>query len=143
MAIRVHGEDSEIDHYQATLHAVIDWICKKLKLKIRSIDLIFISDIELNTMHKKYLSDDAFSDVMTFNLSDNHLIEAEIYISLERARMQAAQFAVSLINEICRLCIHACLHLAGFDDRYPEDQILMKCEEDAYIKQVEDRFLIH
>lgn len=143
MVIRVHSEDFEIDHYHATLSAVIEWICKKLKLKVRSIDLIFISDNELKDMHQKYLGDDSYSDVMTFNLSDNQFIESEIYVSLERAKIQAAQFTVSLINEICRLCIHACLHLAGFDDQYPEGQILMKRKEDSYIKEVENRFLIH
>ena len=140
MVIRVHPENSKVGNYCAPLQALIKWICEELKLIVTSIDLIFIDDNELKKMHKTYLNDNSYTDVMAFNLSDNQTIEGEIYISYHRARVQAAQYKVSVLNEISRLLIHACLHLAGYDDKHPEERNLMQRKEDTYLKKANTLF---
>ena len=43
--------------------------------------------------------------------------EGEVYICLDKARSQAADYGVSLASEIARLAVHGVLHLAGEDDK--------------------------
>ena len=88
--------------------------------------------ITLKEMHRQFLDDDSFTDVMTFNLSEIPPIESEIYISIDRARDNANQYEVSYLNEIMRLIIHACLHLAGHEDYDETKRAKMKAKEDHY-----------
>jgi len=141
MEIRVNGDFKDIDEDIDLLKSVIDWTCEQIKLSPRSVDIILVDDETLRELHKIYLNDDTKTDVMTFNLGDENSIESEIYISLTRAEAQAAEFDVSLIEEIIRLLIHACLHLAGYDDQEEVQRIQMKKAEDQYVTLACKRFL--
>jgi rRNA maturation RNase YbeY len=136
----VHPENFEVGNYCDTLQAIIKWICEELKLIVASIDLIFVGDNELKKMHKEYINDDSYTDVMAFNLSNNQTIEGEIYISYNRAKVQAEHYKVSILNEISRLLIHACLHFAGYDDTHSEERTLMRRKEDTYLRMANDLF---
>lgn len=103
-------------------------------LTAREINIIFVPDEHLKALHKDYLQDDSYTDVMTFNLSDNHLIEAEIYIAPDRAKIHAKEFNVSLDFEIARLIIHGLLHLKGFDDADESQRAIMRNKEDHYLR---------
>ena len=68
-------------------------------------------------------------------------MEGEIYISLERAIEHSRKFNVSIANEVCRLIIHGCLHLAGFDDREETSRKKMKSLEDRLTDEADRSFL--
>ena len=105
------------------------------------IDVIFTDDKSLKKMHREYLDDDTLTDVMTFNLSKSPPIESEIYISIERAHENAQNYNVTYQNELMRLLIHACLHLAGYDDKDEKKRKKMKEQEDYYIDKAEKKFV--
>jgi rRNA maturation RNase YbeY len=100
-------------------------------------DIIWVSDEHLRKMHEDYLEDNEFTDIMTFNLGNNKDIEAELYISLDRAIEHAESYHVSLENELLRLLVHGLLHLAGYDDKEADDRDQMRLMEDYYL----DKFL--
>ena len=141
MIIRINGDTeilaADIDCYTK----IITWCCEEINLSAESIDVIFVDDKTLRDMHKIYLNDDSFTDVMTFNLGDEDAIESEIYISLTRTQEQAIEYQVSLQEEITRLLVHACLHLVGYDDLKTEDQLIMKDRENELVKLAQDQFL--
>jgi rRNA maturation RNase YbeY len=119
---------------------LIVWICRKLNLSVDSINVIFTDDQTLKKLHRDYLNDDTFTDVITFNLSDRPPIESEIYVSSDRAHENSKQYAVSYQNEIMRLLIHACLHLAGYEDGDANKRKVMKAKEDFFLNEAEKRF---
>jgi probable rRNA maturation factor len=142
MVVRLHNLPIQLNDHKETLLRLTKWMCKELQLRVRSIDIIFADDDLLKEMHKTYLNNNSSTDVMTFNLSDDEHIEGEIYISLSRTEDQARLYKITVINEISRLVIHACLHWFGLDDKLPQEKSIMKRRENAYLKQVEDLFLI-
>ena len=66
------------------------------------IDLILTDRKFLNSLKKKYLKMDVFTDVMAFNLGDNENIDGEVYISiddvLENSQLFSKTFNLSLIH---------------------------------------------
>ena len=60
-------------------------------------------------------------------------MEGEIYISVDRAREQAAEFGVGVHDEVERLAIHGALHLAGYDDATAAGREEMRRLEDRYL----------
>ncbi len=109
-------------------------------LSIRAISVIFVNDAYIRKLHHKYLNDDRETDVMTFNLNNSEHPEAEIYISVDRAKAQAKEFGVTLLEEICRLIVHGMLHLKGYDDKSVAEQNRMREKEDYYLTKCADFF---
>ena len=107
---------------EKAIKQLIESVIRELKLSAREIHVIFVDDEYLRKLHREYLHDDSYTDVMTFNLSDSGEVEGEIYISVDRARVQARQYQVSVEEEIARLVIHGLLHLKGYDDATPAER---------------------
>jgi len=104
-------------------------------------NIIFLSDDELAHLHGEFLHDPSETDVITFDISDNEAeIDAEIYISADRAKVQAAGFGVSYENELLRLMIHGLLHLKGYDDHSEPDLRRMKEIENRLVEKFAPAF---
>lgn len=141
MEIRINGDIENISDDLDIYTSIVEWCCNETDLKVSSIDVIIVDDRTLRELHKIYLNDDTNTDVMTFNLGDEEEIESEIYISLPRARAQAKEYNIDLSEEMTRLLIHACLHLAGFDDQNDEDRQIMKERENELVVKARGQFL--
>lgn len=105
------------------------------RISIQELNIIFVNDEYLRKLHHEFLHENSYTDVLTFSLSDSGAIDAEIYISVDRAKLQAKQYDVSLQDEIARLIIHGILHLKGF-----EDQTQVARQE---MHQLENKWLRH
>jgi len=120
-----------------TFKEILNWTIKKLNLPVNTLDIIFTSDSYLKQLHKKFFDLDSKTDVITFDLNESeNEIEGEIYISTERAIDQSKKYKVSPEIEICRLLIHGCLHLAGYDDLIESDLAELKKVEDKLVEEV-------
>ncbi len=102
--------------------ALIEQVVRDKHLPVGELSVIFVNDDYLKNLHARYLDDDTYTDVMTFNLGDGERIEAEIYVSYDRAVAQAGEFGVAVAEELARLIIHGLLHLEGHDDRTEEER---------------------
>ena len=51
----------------------------------------------------KEYNDDVLTDIVTFPIKNDNDLEAEIYISVEMARINSKEFSVSLDNELSDL----------------------------------------
>ena len=141
MEIRIHKRPNDCYLTENQIRHICTWLSRYLNLPVQSLGIVFTSDDELQSMHHKYLNDPTYTDVMVFNLGDENNIESEIYISFDRARENALKYKVSIQNEITRLIIHACLHLAGFQDNTTHLKKQMKQEEDNLLEIVSQKFL--
>lgn len=85
-------------------------------------------------MNKNYLSHDYVTDIMTFPYSEKKpQIEGELFISLDRVKENSKTFATGYLNEIKRVIIHGCLHLAGYKDKSRNQTAKMRKKEDYYL----------
>jgi len=99
--------------------------------------IVFMGDEELLELNKSALGHDYYTDILTFEIEheDNHL-EAEIYISLDRAKENALCYNVSLRNELAHLLIHGMLHLAGYSDKSPAAKKKMQKKEQEFLESI-------
>ena len=103
---------------RSTLKEFIESIFKKENKGLDFINYIFCSDKNLLTINKKFLNHDFYTDVITFNLSENNQhISAEVYVSIDRVRDNAKKIGTSINSELHRVLFHAALHLCGYDDK--------------------------
>lgn len=105
------------------------------EMNAREINIILVEDEYLKKLHKDFLNDDSYTDVMSFNLSDDARIEGEIYISLDRAKIHAQKFNVPRDSEIARLIIHGMLHLKGHEDETSAGRKQIRRLEERYLKK--------
>lgn len=104
-----------------------------------SINYIICSDDYLLDVNKQYLNHDYYTDIITFNNSDDEgVIETDIFISLDRVKDNANTQNVELIQEFCRVSIHGLLHLCGYDDKTDELKKEMRVMEDKYLALLPD-----
>ena len=99
------------------------------------INYIFCSDEYLLEVNKEYLNHDYYTDIITFNNSDDNsvIVESDIFISIDRVKDHASERSISFDKELCRVLIHGVLHLAGFNDKSSEEQLVMTQMEDKYL----------
>lgn len=116
-------------------------ILKDARLKPEAVNYIFCSDKELWRINREYLKHDTYTDIITFDLSDNpRLIIADIYISVDRVRENAGLIGQTLRNELLRVIFHGALHLAGLKDKSTKDKRAMRKKEDYYLRMFYQMF---
>lgn len=120
---------------------VRDWICRSVNeegRKLKELNFIFCSDSYLLKLNKEYLNHNTYTDVITFDNSEEpREIQGDIFISIERIAENAGQYHVSESDELHRVLIHGVLHLAGYTDKTRESKTIMTAKEDYYLKQRE------
>lgn len=113
----------------------IQWITKvssSSDKEIESINYIFCSDEYLLSINKEHLDHDYYTDIITFDLSeDKNIIESDIFISIDRVKENAITNNINFDTELYRVIIHGLLHLVGFNDKTEEQKIIMREKEDA------------
>ncbi len=96
------------------------------------INYILCSDEYLHKINQEYLDHDTFTDIITFDMSeDKQEITADIFVSTERIKENAATLDTSERDELHRVLIHGILHLIGFKDGTPDEKSIMRKKEEA------------
>ena len=95
--------------------------------------MIFCDNDKLNSFKREYFDEDVLTDIVTFPIKNDNDLEAEIYISIEMAKINADEFNVSLNNELSRLIIHGVLHLIGFNDKTEDSKKIMFSKQEEII----------
>jgi rRNA maturation RNase YbeY len=98
-----------------------------------AITIVLSGNKLVRALNKKYLRHDYNTDVLAFSFGTGTTIDGEVYINVERARIQAKEFGASFGEEVARLVIHGTLHLVGYDDTTKREQEQMRTREDLYL----------
>ncbi len=115
----------------------IDYTFLNEGLSFDSLNLIFCSDSFLLNINKTYLKHDYYTDVITFDLTeDTSFREGEIYISVDTVRNNALDLSISFDHEIYRVIIHGVLHLCGYNDQSREEIAIIRAKEDFYLARL-------
>lgn len=131
------NEDVEINLPEEKL---IEWINNTIKneqQKTGEINYIFCSDKYLLDVNKKYLNHDYYTDVITFDYTENKTVSGDIYISIDTVNENAKEYSKNSQHELFRVMIHGVLHLLGYKDATDEEKQEMRNKEDFHLKNID------
>ena len=77
--------------------------------QLQEVSIVLVSDRRMAALHKQFMNIAGPTDVLTFQ-------HGEIFVSVDTACANAAQFGTSTDEEIRLYIVHGLLHLRGFDD---------------------------
>lgn len=126
-------EDTPFSLDQAA--ATSKWVTHIVTLEnhqVKAVNFIFCSDQYLHKINLDYLNHDNFTDIITFdNKEENGLLEADIFISIERVMENARELNKPFQTELNRVIIHGILHLIGYQDKTSDQKKEMRKKEEA------------
>ena len=102
--------------------------------KLGPINLVFCNDDYIRSLNQKFLNLNKATDVLSFVYSEPELL-GEIYISAETAKKQAPEWKNTFYQELRRLVVHGCLHLAGYNHSKAKSAKFMRLKEEFYLAQ--------
>ena len=133
MMIRFFNEDVSFNLDRKNL--LKSWLENVISIhdsQLNSLNYIFCSDKYLLNINRKYLSQDYFTDIITFDNSESSKkIEGDIFISIERVKENSESIGTNFHQELYRVVIHGLLHLLGLDDKTEADKLLMREKEET------------
>lgn len=135
LPINFYKED--ITYKLSDISNLRSWINKTIiaeNYKLQELNFILCSDEYLLDINQKYLNHDTYTDIITFDNSEEEgMIYGDIFISIERVKENAKIFGVKTADELHRVIIHGTLHLLGYPDKKKEERALMTEKENFYL----------
>ncbi|HWA35492.1 MAG TPA: rRNA maturation RNase YbeY [Cyclobacteriaceae bacterium] len=106
-------------------------ICFHEGRQVGSLSYVFCSDRYLQSMNQDFLDHSSFTDILSFDLSEDNNISGEIYISVDRVRANAKKYAQPFDTELRRVMAHGILHFVGYKDKTSAEKAQMRSKEEA------------
>ncbi len=100
-----------------------------------NISYIFCDNNYILEINKKYLNHDYFTDIITFDYSENNVVSGDIFISIETVIENATHYKTTFEEELHRVIIHGVLHLCGYKDKTSTDKKIMREKENFYLNE--------
>ena len=94
------------------------------------INFILCDDEYLHKINVEYLDHDTLTDVISFDYCVGNELHGDVFISVERVRENAVEFAVPFSDELLRVMAHGILHYCGYGDKTECDEIIMRDKEE-------------
>ena len=130
MSIFFFNEDVVLPEVNYTaLQKVLKREIRINKSKLGEINYIFCSDEYLFDINVKFLDHSFYTDVITFDYSDDGVVAGDIFISTDRVLNNSITFNQLYSDELVRVVSHGLLHLLKYNDKEPEDVIVMRMKE--------------
>ena len=117
------------------LKAFINKQCLKEGVQIETLQYVFCSDKFLLDINKKYLNHNFYTDIISFDLSDQKgRLIGDVYISIDRVKENAKTEGNLYTHELLRVIFHGALHFCGYKDKKPADVKTMRAMEDKWLR---------
>jgi probable rRNA maturation factor len=108
------------------------------------LSVILVNDDKIHEINRDYRHIDRSTDVISFALEDSEQFYVEgmprslgdIFISVDHAKSQAAEYGHSLKREMCFLFTHGLLHLLGYDHMTEEEEKEMFALQDEILSKL-------
>lgn len=103
---------------------------------IGELNYIFCSDEYLHKINVDYLDHDTYTDIITFDNSDeDHVLEGDIFISIDRIKENATNQQQEFLDELLRVLSHGLYHLSGYKDKLEQEIAIMRSKENNAISK--------
>ncbi|MBO7645938.1 MAG: rRNA maturation RNase YbeY [Prevotella sp.] len=96
---------------------------------VGEIGYLFCNDEKILEINREYLQHDYYTDIITFDYSEDDTINGDLVISLDTVKSNAELFNKPYEEELYRVIIHGILHLCGINDKGPGERELMEAAE--------------
>lgn len=106
-------------------------VVKKYSLELGDVSVVFCSDEHLLEMNRQYLDHDYYTDIITFDYTEDGVVSGDLFISVDRVSDNASGLKIEFTDELHRVCVHGLLHLCGLKDKSEEDESKMREAEDS------------
>ena len=110
------------------------WITDVLKVEnkiLGDLAFVFVSDAFILKMNQDYLKHDYYTDIITFDYTEDNIVSGDLFISLDTVNSNSKDLNLSLAEELSRVCVHGVLHLCGYGDKEETQTKLMRSKEDT------------
>lgn len=141
MAIHFYSESEATPPFlRREVSAWITSVAEGYGRTIGELNYQFCNNEQMLEMNSKFLDHHYYTDIITFPSGDDeHVLVADILISLDQVRLNARDLGVAPGTELLRVMIHGVLHMSGFDDVTPELEAEMHKAEDRALAQLPER----
>ncbi|MEM9895566.1 MAG: rRNA maturation RNase YbeY [Bacteroidota bacterium] len=117
----------------------IHQVANQYDASVKTINYIFCSDDYLLKINRQYLDHDYYTDIITFDHSEEQdVLAGDLFISIDRVVENARVNSIASLDEQNRVMIHGLLHLLGFDDKSKADKKVMTQKEDLALSLLND-----
>lgn len=106
--------------------------------RVGDINIILCNDPTILEINQQFLGHDYYTDIITFDYSEEDIINGELYISVDTVRENAKEYGEEFHVELHRVIIHGILHLCGLDDHCDEDIAEMRAAENSALGILEN-----
>ncbi len=125
------------------LKRVLEYAVKKENLEKVEFNVIIVNNSYIHELNKTYRGMDRETDVITFALEDEEevvngsdsRILGDIYISIDKAKIQAEEYHHSLKRELSFLAVHGFYHLLGYDHIKKEEEKIMFSRQEEVLNE--------
>jgi len=122
---------------RVTLKKTVERLFKAEGKRLNTMSYIFSTDEDLRRINRQYLKRDNYTDIITFDLSENgNVIAGESYISVDRLRENALKLETPFRMELWRVVFHGALHLCGYRDKTKRQKKEMRAKENFYLQRL-------
>ena len=111
------------------ISAWVKSVAQSLGKKVGDVAYIFCNDEKILEVNREYLQHDYYTDIITFDYTEENVISGDLFISLDTVFSNSEQLGVSYELELRRVIIHGILHLCGIDDKGPGEREIMEEHE--------------
>ncbi len=112
------------------LRAWIEAVAQKYDKIVGELCYFFCSDEYILNANREFLQHDYYTDIITFDNTEDNCLSGDLLISLETVASNAELMKVSFEEELHRVIIHGILHMTGLGDKEEEEARLMRQAED-------------
>ena len=134
------SEDVKVPDFDSELFVLwLESVVNDELYELGVITIITCSDDYLLEVNKKYLDHDYYTDIITFDYTEDNCISGDLFISIDRVGENAEVAGVSFLDEFKRVCVHGVLHLCGYKDKTKDEVIEMRSKENYYLDKFVSR----
>lgn len=117
--------------------SITNWLLAVIQSEgfvLGEIEYFFCSDEQLLDINRSNLNHDTYTDIITFDYTVSDLLNADIFISVERVKDNANKLTIDFNEELQRVMVHGILHLCGYKDKSKEHKLIMTQKEDEKLQ---------
>ncbi|NLA63214.1 MAG: rRNA maturation RNase YbeY [Bacteroidales bacterium] len=128
-----------VEHPQIDEEKIANWIesvAKTYNKETGEISYLFCNDEKILEVNQEYLNHDFYTDIITFDYSQENTISGDIIISLQTVESNSQMYKTDFLEELHRVIIHGILHLSGLKDESEEEEKAMRNAENSALKRL-------
>lgn len=135
--VLVANEQATIAIDESRLIAAVEAILVDSEFSSAYVSIAVVDDPTIHALNVEYLQHDYPTDVLSFVLEQTEdRVEGELVVSADTALREAHEAGWSPHDELLLYIIHGTLHLVGYDDYAPADQVEMCAAEAHYLQRL-------